>query len=334
MPDHALIFGVSKYPRLRDLQGPINDADDFEDWLLDPQGGALDPGNILRVSTDQPRFSGDPSRPHYVDFVGALQELVDRADANRDRGGTALGERMYIYFAGHGYAARAGDAGLLPATASRQRLTELAEARVFADEIASYGMFRQVLAVADCCREDLGRVTVAPFPITLERYGPHGLKWEVFAVPFGSAAREGVLDGVHRGYFTAGFVDALRHAPRGPTGLLATAVNNHVVNFISRARASTRASIEDPALQPPADFVVTTGPGNGPIEVELTFAVADPAHEVVVTSSGTAIERRTGTDAAWQVKLAPGLYLVDIPAQSVTQPIEVISYFGDRHHVG
>ena len=52
MDDYAVVVGVARYPELSaegaaaDLEGPDNDAQDVYDWLVSPDGGGLDPGNV------------------------------------------------------------------------------------------------------------------------------------------------------------------------------------------------------------------------------------------------------------------------------------------------
>ena len=68
MSDYAVVVGVAKYPQLApegagaDLDGPDGDAQGVYDWLVDADGGRLDPANVklIRSSDFHPLDPEDP----------------------------------------------------------------------------------------------------------------------------------------------------------------------------------------------------------------------------------------------------------------------------------
>src|SRR6266478_473561 len=126
--DHyAIVIGLSQYPALgnpppANLQGPENDAKTIHDWLLDPAGGALPPKNVVwKVSSDwnAPPKTG-PRRDDLVDLFLWLDSLAER---NSEAGkGLRVGERIYIYVAGHGASVDPTKACLLTGDASAKRV--------------------------------------------------------------------------------------------------------------------------------------------------------------------------------------------------------------------
>lgn len=327
MPDHAVIIGISRYPGLTNLQGPGNDLAAFEQWLLDPAGGGLDDANIHRTGTHL--FAANPDRPHMQDIKDVFWPITEQANAT----GAALGDRLYIYLAGHGVAPEANDAALLAAnTTAYHRDTAMSAIR-YANYIGGRGVFREIFAIADCCRDDRSDLEWNGFPYTIRNCGPAARRLDAFAVRFPSKAREGELGGEPRGFFTAALIDALRFGRREPEGLTPKGLKAHMLNFVTAARLHTGATIDEPDVNGAADFVVSTKPAQDTVAVTLEFAAPDPTHAVEVTGADGFSISRTGTTTSWELALVPGFYQVLIPARGVAMPFFAFSLVGERHHV-
>src|SRR6185436_463900 len=107
-----------------------------------------------------------------------------------------LGNRLYLFFSGHGIvAARTGqpdfnEAMGLAANAERDLLTKHVALRSWAEWFRSLGIFDEVFLFADCCRdfEDL----VAPMPISgggdWRPQREAGRQFYVFSTKFASKA--------------------------------------------------------------------------------------------------------------------------------------------------
>src|SRR5262245_62117290 len=108
--DFALVVGVNDYPGYRTLKGAIEDACDFERWLLDQAEG----GGLVREHCKLVKSSPAPVRPIHYDIDDALTELKSAM-------GKKPGRRFYLYFSGHGLARRSVGADLCLAGWSEDR---------------------------------------------------------------------------------------------------------------------------------------------------------------------------------------------------------------------
>ena len=103
MTDFAVVVGVARYPELSaegvavDLDGPNNDALAVRDWLVDPNGGRLEPANVrmVRSADFEPIDPLDP-QPARGRIERELKWIEQQTEA-------AAGNRLYLYFSGHGF---------------------------------------------------------------------------------------------------------------------------------------------------------------------------------------------------------------------------------------
>lgn len=145
--DYAVVVGICRYPALRDLSGPVNDAHSFKDWLV--TRGAVPPGNIELVVTpdnaeSMTRKSAQPLRDQ---VINALDAVLGNAD---ERG--KAGRRLYLFLAGHGYAPQVNDAALLMANAGGRSFPAVPGTRV-ANWFRASAKFKEIVLIMDCCRE-------------------------------------------------------------------------------------------------------------------------------------------------------------------------------------
>src|SRR5439155_15841178 len=127
MANYAIVIGINKYPGIRSLQGPENDAEDFRDWVKSPIGGnvAGDEEHLRYITTSQyPPVLDDTLCPPTLEIVDkAFRALAKAAFENGH-----IGERLYIFMAGHGFAPGSAfgpnldDAALLMANADLNAL--------------------------------------------------------------------------------------------------------------------------------------------------------------------------------------------------------------------
>lgn len=98
----ALIVGLSQYPKVGNLKGALNDLKAVKDWLTNELKVPI--GNIESWCDAPPKYR-DPSSG---DFIRWLLELDDRAGEIKKVAADCkfpLGERLYVYYAGHGFEA-------------------------------------------------------------------------------------------------------------------------------------------------------------------------------------------------------------------------------------
>lgn len=147
----ALLVGLNKYPAIkRDLKGPKRDLEEFSSWLKTEVGLPAD--NIIEW-TDKPTKYRDPKAG---DFLAWLLDLDD--NAKQLKGGNPKWDRLYLFFAGHGYNATTGQQSMVlpmttPTTWDTVPMVPLRESL----RLRAY--FREIIVVFDACRDVLGYAT-------------------------------------------------------------------------------------------------------------------------------------------------------------------------------
>src|SRR5471030_1970768 len=124
--DWAIVVGIKSYadPGLAGLEGPENDAKEFHDWVVSDAGGGVpkDQAKLIRSSDYGPPFtSAATAMPTQEAIKAAFDHLMTMADANAAKGlGRVVGDRLYLFFSGHGFAPDQDDGltALLTANAS------------------------------------------------------------------------------------------------------------------------------------------------------------------------------------------------------------------------
>ena len=152
--DYAILVGISHYPAegFPPLEGPPRDVQRFYDWLIDPQGGDVDPDNITRLLSPDPppQVTSDMAPPQFGDFQVAFQHLVTgggRSIQNHSQ------NRLYLYFSGHGFCEirnQMPQAALYAANASRLFNWNIAGTlyALWAKEVALFGEIVLVMDAA------------------------------------------------------------------------------------------------------------------------------------------------------------------------------------------
>lgn len=228
----AVVVGISAYPGgFATLSGPANDATEFREWLVAPDGGGLPAENVRLLQTSDPAPNVvDDARPDSIQIAMALNaalhdlEAAVAAQPDAEREKARSSSRLYIFFAGHGIMPGSGQAALLTARATPELLDNLEISswlRWFQDD----GRFRQVVIFADCCRTN--KPLANPGVPTLLRAGRAGAQvfWmNAFATSGGQLAREDVDESIpadeRRGYFSRALMEGLRTAVDEHSGLV------------------------------------------------------------------------------------------------------------------
>jgi hypothetical protein len=140
--DFALIIGIDHYRHLEKLNGAINDAQRFRDWLLREDGGNVPPGNV-RFAPSQP----DRVCPVKDQIDNALEDLIRAAKRNHG------GRRLYFHFSGHGAGRELiDDVALLlaewPLTGGGRALS----ADKYKQRLIGLHVFEEIVVLLDCCR--------------------------------------------------------------------------------------------------------------------------------------------------------------------------------------
>lgn len=228
MAHYAILLAIKTYPGLTNLEGPEHDLDEFRDWLVAPDGGNVLPNNIKVIKSSQFPTVTDPyqAQPADVAFRAELQNLLFNTDRTF-RGN--VGERLYLFFAGHGFASRQlNEAALYSAQATKNDPDHIAGKR-YAAKIVNSAAFEEVVLIMDCCRDvDLSDSIRDPTMKIPDRQAlaANVRLLEAYAAGRGQQARERALEagGKVRGIFTHALVDALRNAKGDEQGKLTGAL--------------------------------------------------------------------------------------------------------------
>jgi hypothetical protein len=143
----ALIVGLSVYPAVGRLKGPLNDLKDVGDWLTSELN--LPEKNIIRW-TDTPKLYRRPSADDFYDWI---LDSIEKAKDNR--GEFPLGDRLYVYYAGHGYNATTGQQSMIMprSTPETWNVVPMAPLR---ESLRLRAHFKEIVIVFDACRDILG----------------------------------------------------------------------------------------------------------------------------------------------------------------------------------
>jgi hypothetical protein len=250
--DYAIVVGITKYPDLTPLDGPVEDAEDFVKWLRDPRGGNVPDANIKKIVTSPNPPPGKP-RPKREDVDDEL-DAIYKLGVQNDK----VGDRLYFYFAGHGFATSIQDAALLMANASSGTPGYNISGRPYADYFRTAAFFKEVVLFMDCCRENyFAKPTEPPYEKIVGDKA--GLRYYGFATQWSRSTREGPWGpkGEKRGIFTLTLLDALRtKVPRDAKGQVSGAeLAGYVITAIKTDDRvqKLRALGEDP-YRPEFDF--------------------------------------------------------------------------------
>ncbi len=183
----ALLIGVDRYPDWGDLKGAESDIDDVEAWLLST---GVSPDRVTKLRSKDYRFTtARRARPVFQQVVDWLTGLEEEADGRPDD--FPLGERVYLVFAGHGINHKEfQQTGLLPRSGPRfSDCLPLLSARTF---LRTRAYFREVVVVADCCRDQvkLALTPSWPFGVETHRNSNQVSVFEVYAAEAGEKAIE------------------------------------------------------------------------------------------------------------------------------------------------
>lgn len=218
---YAVVVGIDRYPFIRDLSGPWNDANLFAAWLTDPAGGGLPVKNVTLVkATLRDEQLDDP-----LDVLPTTKE-INRAlgVANREIHCRTQQDpdvfdrsRLYLFVAGHGIAPAGGKAALLAADASPMEWGYNLEIGAYADWYEKNSLFREVVFLADCCRNRVNEAPASGPPFTMKATTEERVDVLLaFATSVGTWAYETAgLDedpSLIRGYFSTALIEGLRGA--------------------------------------------------------------------------------------------------------------------------
>jgi len=233
--DFGVVVGISQYPALGDLDGPVNDAINFYDWLVSPGRGGVPEENVKMILSPDPvptkpmtRRNAIPTRDQ---IINAFEKILEREDK---RG--KVGRRFYMYLAGHGFAPEVDDAALLMANASHRFLHSI-PGRPYARWLRAAAKFDELVLLMDCCRDDYRNVPPQPPPWREEHSSDADeVKYfYVFATQTYQKAGEDTMPKIAKvqGIFTTAFLAGLKMAEPDKEGnVWGESIEKYTINYM------------------------------------------------------------------------------------------------------
>ncbi len=307
MVARALLVGINAYPGIGNLKGPENDVAAMKDWLTSDEGGKLNPATDITIVTTSACNPGGPpqkwstAKPVMSQIYDWLDALVEEGIALA--GDFPLGDRLYLFFAGHGHHS-SGKTAVFMANAWANNLGEAIPMQPLAEYIRSYAFFREVVLIADACRE---QIDFAPEPsfarkATVSPNAGRVLRFDAFPCPVGLKTKEVKFNDAEGGVLTNAFLTGVRGLAAKNGTVRSESLRSYMINAVEKMldatpdiscnEGATSFSIAQPAVDRKTHLRVVGAPGAvgvatlfdgltneavaqqdlaaGPIEIDLT----------------------------------------------------------------
>lgn len=339
--DWAIVVGVKTYfdPDLGGLEGPENDANEFYNWAVSPDGGAVPRKQAQRIlsSLYHPPFpTATDAMPTAEAVKVAFDHLKSIADENETKGkGRVVGRRLYLFFSGHGFAPSHRDdlTAMLTADAvvKGKKLPHIV-CSYMADFFWRARFFDEILLFVDCCRSILDCAQLY-MPYDDERGDDF---WKVrrlygYGARVAKESREWKMpDGQVHGVFTRTLIDALQGAgadPKDPAKITAESLRDQLYNGFKANMAP--ADRERPDLpnepeivyeqKPDSNFTIASrgmlksllgaAPAKYPVKIVTDTAAGKQA---TVRDKNFKVVERPVLSAVTDLTLERGLYAVEV----------------------
>ena len=313
--DFAVISGISHYPDpcLRNLDGPLNDAGRFFDWVTKPTGGDVPSAHVFPVNTDPAYSAPTPvdGKPGRYDLCAAFERVMDAVSAKPER----RGRRLYIFLAGHGctpsalYLNRAG--ALFTADAKLPERPHNLAGELVAEYFRDTGMFREVVVFLDHCRNKFSKAELSlPWPARSDARKAISGKLAIgHATRWGRSACEQPFppSGNWYGVFSHSLIEIL-NSGRITGRVLQQSVPEHI-------RLSTGRKIQDVVFDGDLDQIVFSEAAQPPL-TPVTISGSPSTGQVTLWGSAKGkrlqpLHRFSPGIQPWQGHLFPGRYMVE-----------------------
>lgn len=312
--DHAVLVGISRYPRLGDLHGAENDVMSFRDWLVSRTGGAVPPNQVSLIRSSDYEYRNDPlcAQPTTGHVDLAFERLIDLGM----REGGRIGRRLYIYMAGHGFAPSVEDAALLMANADRRRMGHHIPGRPYASWFRAAALFEEIVLLMDCCRKSYPRAPVRrpPWGIVQKSSGSNVRYFYGFATHWTYRAREQARQGGDpiQGLFTQALLAGLYGGARDEYGNVTSAsLESFIMSRLPHL--AQEEEVPEPTFEYDHTQNIVFVAMPPPVRTSVRVSRARPGEAAPIEIVGPNFEviaRHTLRDAAWAVDLSPGTYMI------------------------
>lgn len=340
MSDHAILIGIGNYPALGEgdsparLEGPLNDVMAIQEWLLDPQGGAFGSHDVIHVIiSDSAADTAANAQPTVDQLEQVLVHIANLAEANRVAGREMrVGERLYLFMAGHGFSPERNSGCLLSANAT-QRFNAHVHATGWLNWLQDGAYFHEFVLWMDCCMDRMASGPVRDPLMTVINPGiPPRASFVAFAAqrPLKAVENRVPADGgkVH-GVFTWALLQGLRGAAADQNGRvtgrsLADWLRNAQSALMTDAqRANSDIALDPEIIEEDNGLIFCRGIAPLRYRVRFEFPAAARGQTASLWSGVPPAARQFAADDAEQL-LTPGLYLLQVPAIGLSQGFEVL----------
>ncbi|NKX53341.1 caspase family protein [Arthrobacter mobilis] len=326
MADYAVVVGIARYPRfaLQELQGPDRDAQDIYGWLVDPDGGGVPPENVKLIrQADLGPLTPDNPEPDMSRVHNALLWIGEQTREVK-------GDRLYLYFSGHGFAPVLEEGALFTAEAS-----SMLPAYVYAfDWLRGFRQalrFREYVLWMDCCMTYQQSITISEPALRLgTANGVPGPMFVGVAAQTKSALEHPMADGQVHGVFSWTLLQGLRGAAANDRGQvtgesLKSFLHNAMPEFLPESVRSASAVDLHPFIRTDEGITFTRLPERPTFRTVLTFPEAAAGKEFLLWTGRPHIPAVAGTlgSATWTGALVRGLYVAEVPALGLRHGFQV-----------
>ena len=157
----GVVIGINRYPAISDLNFAKSDAEDFYNWLIDPNLGAVPQENVILITTsdaDMPpdtiRQDAKPIKEQVEDALFELWQLCNAHITNHPADWEKT--RLYVFSSGHGIAPTPPEAALLMANAGAHHYGKNFPYNKYINFFRNAQPFKELVFFADFCRERVG----------------------------------------------------------------------------------------------------------------------------------------------------------------------------------
>jgi hypothetical protein len=324
MTDYALVIGIDDYLKeeLGPLSGAAMDAEAVYQWLIHPEGGRLDPENCLKVISPidprKPVKEETDLRPIKKEIEEVLEKIIRKAKKN-----PADNNCLYFYFAGHGLGVEidiqnldSKDNALCMANWSDLRRNAALSTTKYKNTFTSFGLFRQTVLLADCCRNTRINVNPQHSDLAPGKPGPYVTRFFIaYATqPRASSYETTTKQGITRGIFTKVLLDGLQGGASTPSGTITALSVGKYLKKYTPIEAQRWGCFQEPQLifdfldDQPMVITHLKRPLTANCHITLT-----PDHKIVMLLDGKlevidTLERKSRD--TFDLQLPKGIYLL------------------------
>ena len=303
MRSRALLIAINHYySSMRALRGPLGDADDLREWLVSQQ---VDPIKELLSVGDADVFTARPIAADVEDWLDGLNREAGKvAQEQGPNVEFPLGNRLYIFYGGHGYNAyTAGSTGIFPRT--RPDRWDVFPFGPLVQYLQYLAYFQEIVVLVDACREVID-YSHDPTWNRRPTPSPNSSKVKVLLLYAADAAQKTQeMDfggGRFRGVISQAFLWAVKGLASSENGTVtATRLKEVVINAVRSKLPDANPKIDIPN----EEMVITeTGLLNPILEFECEAGAEGPA----------TLRRDSGGET--QIELQVGINQFDVPLGS------------------